>query len=321
MIQIPLTRLRVSGCGAGGFTGIGPVLGAYRSGLAVFAAAVLSLGPLFGDEGRAWEGSVLEARLVTENQRDVREWVIAGAGAEETVKVTVGVGDFAIFPAGAELRGRLIPGNPQRLEALWPNDTRTNAVIGAAARALRSDTVRRGRAAYRNLGERLPDFAFYNQDGRVVQSRELRGHDLVINFIFTRCMQPEMCPLSTQKMRRLQQLAQAAELTHFRQLTVSFDPAFDTPGRLHSYAEAYGIDTSTYDFATASDGVIRDLMVQLGVLRLDDEKLIYRHTLATLIVDPEGVLYYRVPSPSWDPEDFLAQILERRRAERSMPER
>ena len=72
--------------------------------------------------------------------------------------------------------------------------------MGQAGAALRQDTVIRGRNAYREIGENLPDFALYDQNGGVVQPDRFRGRQIVLNFIFTRCPDPKMCPASTAKM-------------------------------------------------------------------------------------------------------------------------
>lgn len=249
------------------------------------------------------------AGTITRTDPDTGTVTLAAAPSSDPVTLKVAGGDAVIYEEGARIRGER---DGDWLRNIWPAGKRDEAIMEAAARSLRADTVRRGRGVFRSLGERLPNFALYNQAGEVVNSRDLRGTDTVINFIFTRCTQPEMCPLSTKKMAEMQDMAEERNIGDLRFVTITFDPAFDTPGRLHAYAEAYGIDTANYDFLTGPDKVIADLMKQLGVLRMSDETLIWNHTLATILVAPDGSLYYRVPNSRWSPEDFLNQIEKRR---------
>lgn len=266
--------------------------------LSLLVAAALCL-----SQASEWSGVVSQ----TDPETGTLTFAQEGNKAPLTLRVTQG--DALVYGPGDHVRGER---EGDWLQTIWPAGPRQEAMIQAAARSLRADTLRRGRKAYRTLGERLPNFALYNQDGEIVQSRDLRGEDVVINFIFTRCTDPQMCPLSSRKMAELQDMAAEQEVTGLRFVTVSFDPAYDTPGRLRTYANAYEIDTANYDFLTGPDQVIVDLMNQLGVLRMDDEELIFRHTLATMLIAPDGTLYYRVPNSRWSPEDFLDQVRKRR---------
>src|SRR5437867_9798837 len=81
----------------------------------------------------------------------------------------------------------------------------------------------------------VPDFALTNQSGRVVSLSDLRGRVWVADIIFTRC--PGTCPLMTRQMRQLQDALPADGLVNLISLTV--DPAFDTPDVLKRYGEKF----------------------------------------------------------------------------------
>ena len=81
---------------------------------------------------------------------------------------------------------------------------------------------------YLGEGDESVDFALLDHRGNIVTSDDLLGRSLVMNFIFTRCPDANMCPLSTSKMGQLQKLAKEADLpVNF--VSVSMDPEFDTP--------------------------------------------------------------------------------------------
>ena len=82
-------------------------------------------------------------------------------------------------------------------------------------------------------------------DGRPVQLHELfEDHIVVLSFIYTRCADPRACLRATGVMSQLQRLTRAeAELGRKVLLvTMSFDPAHDTPEVLARYGKVFGGD-------------------------------------------------------------------------------
>jgi protein SCO1/2 len=198
--------------------------------------------------------------------------------------------------------------NEGLLEYVWPNDSRTNAQMVAVNAQLRRDTEVRGRKVYRSIGESLPPFALYNQFGDLVKSSDLRGKVCVINFIFTRCMNPRMCPAATARMRELQERIKTDGLSDVLFISMTLDPEFDTPGVLNSYASSRRIDGSNFYFLTGPYPVLFDLKEQLGVLSKKDPQWIIDHTMRTILVDLSGEIVYQVPGSMWDLDDFAKRI-------------
>jgi len=153
----------------------------------------------------------------------------------------------------------------------------------------------------------LPDFALYNQDGRAVQAADFSGRQMMINFIFTRCPDPTMCPAATLRMMQVQKLAREAGVKNLELISITLDPEFDTPGVLRDYADAHGIDASNFSFLTGPEVAIKDLMTQLGVLAFQEGPLI-RHTISTVLVNEEGRIIHRVDGSTWDPQDFVSRM-------------
>jgi protein SCO1/2 len=81
---------------------------------------------------------------------------------------------------------------------------------------------------------RLPAFALVDSGGRPVTADDLRGRPWVADFIFTRCA--GACPAMTARMAALRR--EAPDGVRFVSLTV--DPAHDTPEVLDRYARAVG---------------------------------------------------------------------------------
>ena len=165
----------------------------------------------------------------------------------------------------------------------------------------------RGKEAYREIGENLPEFTLLDQEGRAVAGSRFRGRQVVLNFVFTRCPIATMCPASTLRMMALQKAAREAGVTNFELVSVSLDPDYDTPGVLKEYAQVRGIDTSNFSFLTGPDAAVRQLLAQLGVIR-EFEGATIKHTLATVLINEQGRIAYRVDGSTWLVDDFIRHL-------------
>jgi protein SCO1/2 len=165
---------------------------------------------------------------------------IPGYMPEMTMEFLVTAGDVANAKPGQRIRAEMIPSDTgdYRLEKIWPDDRTAAAAVAAGANALRQDTMIRGRGVYREVGEQVPDFSLYDQTGAVVQSVRFRGKQIMLNFIFTRCPVATMCPAATLKMMETQRLAKEAGVPNVEFVSITLDPAYDTPGVLKDYADA-----------------------------------------------------------------------------------
>ena len=226
-----------------------------------------------------------------------------------TMEFSVSAADLAAAKPGERIRGDLLPvkkGN-WRLENIWPDDKPAAAAIAAQAAALRQDTLIRGQSAYREVGEKMPDFALYDQEGHVVQSARFRGKQVMLNFIFSRCPVATMCPASTMKMMGTQKLARETGVANIEFVSITLDPAYDTPAVLKEYAATRGINTTNFSFLTGPENAIKDLLTQFGVIAEFDGALL-KHTLSTLLIDENGRIIHRADGSAWEPQDFVAKM-------------
>lgn len=227
-----------------------------------------------------------------------------------TMEFIVPVAELARLKEGQRLRARLLPPNAQgelHLEAIELLDPRKEQQLAAAANQLRQDTSMRGKGAYREVGEAVPQFALYNQDGEVVPINRFRGKRVVMNFIYTRCPIATMCPAATQRMMALQQAAQERQVRDLELVSITLDPAYDTPSVLRDYARVRGIDTAHFSFLTGPEAAVRDLLMQFGIIVEPGENYL-KHTLATLLIDEQGRIAHRVDGTQWRPEEFLSRL-------------
>jgi protein SCO1/2 len=234
---------------------------------------------------------------------------IEGVMPAMTMEFAISAGDAATLKAGEHIRADVIPSDTGdwRLEKIWPDEAADRAAVEAQASALRQDTIIRGRSAYREVGETMPDFALYDQTGAVVQGARFRGKQVMLNFVYTRCPVATMCPAATVKMTQTQKLARAAGVKNFELVSITLDPDYDTPGVLKEYADVRGIDTSNFSFLTGPENAIKDLLTQFGVIAEFKDNFL-NHTLATLLIDENGKIIHRADGSAWEPKDFVAKM-------------
>lgn len=87
---------------------------------------------------------------------------------------------------------------------------------------------------------RAPQFALVDQQGDTLRSERLRGTVWVSSFIFTNC--EGVCPLITARMARFRDTLKAEGLLgrEVRLVSITVDPARDTPEVLAEYAARFG---------------------------------------------------------------------------------
>lgn len=239
----------------------------------------------------------------------VRHDEIPGFMPAMTMEFIVSPGDVAVAKPGQKIRGQLLQSEKGdwRLEQIWPAESSAATAVAMRANALRQDTLTRGKGVYREIGEKIPDFALYDQTGAVVQSARFTGKQVMLNFIFTRCPIATMCPAATIKMTSTQKLAREAGVRNLELVSITLDPEYDTPGVLKEYALNRGIDTSNFSFLTGPENAIKDLLAQFGVIAEFEGDLL-KHTLTTLLINQDGRIAHRADGSAWEPADFVAKM-------------
>lgn len=156
-------------------------------------------------------------------------------------------------------------------------------------------------------GDFILPFIGINQNGDFFEVNNL-DKPFILNFIFTKCNAPLMCPLATQKMAALQKSAKMMELD-ISFISISFDPLNDTPSVLNQYAKSYSIESSNYNFLTFDVKTTKNLLKYFGISTIQDDGTI-NHTMATLLVNFDGRILYRKDGSTWTIDAFLDKIEE-----------
>jgi protein SCO1/2 len=217
----------------------------------------------------------------------------------------VGSGDLKIGYAGRMIKANAAYyGKQWHLEQIFPIDGLGAKAARDVNHQLHQATAAMSRRKYVKQGEYIPNFAMIDQHGEFLQIRQLQGKPFVLNFIFTRCTIPTMCPASSIRMADMQDAAREGGLNGLQFVSITFDPAFDSPGILNQYADGYGMESKNFHLLTMNQTVVDDLLRQFGILTMEEDGTI-NHTMATLLVDTNGRVAYRKEGATWSTKDFM----------------
>jgi protein SCO1/2 len=203
-----------------------------------------------------------------------------------------------------------------------PGDLVTATLVVADVDAHLSTLVKTGYAALetpapapapavRQPGDVLTDAALLDQNGSPASLAAYRGHRVALTFIYTRCPLPEFCPLMDRHFAAVQKtLASTPDLADVRLVTVTIDPAFDTPPVLKAYAARRGADAKIWSFLTGDPAEVNRFGSQLGVYveHNPDSAIDITHNLRTAVIDTEGRLVKVHNGNSWTPTQLVADL-------------
>mgnify|MGYP002639113325 CR=1 FL=1 len=145
-----------------------------------------------------------------------------------------------------------------------------------------------------NLSE--TNYKLLSQDSVIVNFPDLyTGKIVVMGFIFTNC--PDICPLTTNNMRIIQEKAKGDELSDLEFVALSFDPETDSPYVLTNYIRIRNLDTSNWTFLTGDKNIIKSLLKEAQVFAMPSDSsttssgkkhYYYIHTDRISLIDTEG---------------------------------
>lgn len=211
------------------------------------------------------------------------------------------------FDADPELIATLEPG--QRIDFSVRHRGASYRVVSAqVVEAGRSGSVDAGRplSALASARTPAPDFDLVDQGGRPVRLADLRGRAVVLDFIFTHC--PGPCPIQTGLQVKLQKQLPAELRARTRFVSISLDPARDTPEALAAYASAHHADLANWSFLTGPAERVLPVVRGYGVGRLVGDDGEIEHSLVTFLIDPEGRIAERYLGLERDPALMLADL-------------
>jgi protein SCO1 len=164
-----------------------------------------------------------------------------------------------------------------------------------------------------------PGGAIIDSNSKSLNLAELtHGRITVLSFIYTRCAAPKACPYAAGVLDRLHTLSaqDKALATNMRLVSLSFDPDYDTPGRLAVYSEGTREQKPGCEwcFATAKSRADLDAILNGYGQAVDkrsnpnDPQGPLYHILRVFLIDREGRIRNIYSSATLDPRLVLADV-------------
>ena len=240
----------------------------------------------------------------------------------ETNEVLVKHGDIQGFMPAMTMPYKVE--DPKVLAGKQPGDLITATLVVGETEAHLSKIDKTGHAAIEDAtvpaitesqilkpGEPVPDTKLVDENNAARPLTSLKGHRVALTFMYTRCPQPDFCPLMDRNFAAIQnEIKKTPGLGDVRLVSVSFDPANDTPAVLKLHAKTLQADPAVWHFVTASPGDIKGFAATFGVIAEpgDESPAILTHNLSTAVIDADGKLVKIRPGNMWTPADLIADL-------------
>lgn len=158
-------------------------------------------------------------------------------------------------------------------------------------------------------GDTVPDFTLIDQRRRSTSLSQFRGKVVVANFIYTTCAFPNFCLRLANNFGVLQRRFQKQLGRDVVLLTLTFDPAHDTPEVMATYASQWQANADTWKFLTGPPADVERACRLFGVRAFSNEGL-YDHSLHTVIIDRQGHLLANIEGNQFTPTQLGDVVAE-----------
>lgn len=139
------------------------------------------------------------------------------------------------------------------------------------------------------IGDTVPDFTLIDQARAPISLSHFAGKVVALNFIYTSCVLPQFCYRLTNHFGVVAERFKQRMGGDLVLLTVTFDPARDTPERLAEYSRQWNADPAVWHFLTGDVATVTGVCRHFGLDAFPDEGLI-SHSTRTVIIDRRGTL-------------------------------
>jgi protein SCO1/2 len=160
-------------------------------------------------------------------------------------------------------------------------------------------------------GDAVPDTRLVDENDSARPLTSLKGHRVALTFMYTRCPQPDFCPLMDRNFAAIQNaIKKTPGLGDVRLVSVSFDPAFDTPAVLKEHARTLHADPAFWHFVAPSRDDVKKFAAKFGVTAVpaDDNPAVLTHNLTTAVIDPDGKVVKMHAGNNWTPAELIADL-------------
>lgn len=162
----------------------------------------------------------------------------------------------------------------------------------------------------------FPDVTLIDQNGRDFSFSQVRGKVLVVAYIYTNC--PDICHIISKKMNVFKERIKKSGLqdrVYF--ISITFDPARDTPDVLRHHAEMMNLDLHNWVFLTGDESAISATLKVAGMEAIKDpvdssgngeQSYLISHRDRISLADKNGRIRKHYKGSEFNPDELLADI-------------
>jgi len=151
------------------------------------------------------------------------------------------------------------------------------------------------------IAQKMASFSLIDQTGKTVSLSDFAGKVVVVDFIYTRCPLPDVCPRLSATFASVSKKMPGVEF-----LSITIDPQFDTPAVLSEYAKRWQAGPS-WRFLTGTPEQIQEVAGLFGLIYWPEEGSI-THTVATAVIGRDGTLKAKIDGAGYRPDQLRALI-------------
>jgi protein SCO1/2 len=157
------------------------------------------------------------------------------------------------------------------------------------------------------VGNPAPEFRLIDQVGRPVSLASLRGKVVVLNFLYTRCPMPEVCPRLAASFAMIQRKLAMAMGKDLVLVSITIDPEWDTPEVLAAYGKLWRAQPDHWRLLTGSPEAVRSAATAWGLVYWPEDFAI-THSSRTAIIGRDGKLAALIEGTSYRADQLLELV-------------
>jgi len=165
---------------------------------------------------------------------------------------------------------------------------------------------KKGEIGRKEVKTPAPSFTLTDQNGKPFHFKPASGKFALVNFIYTTC--PDVCPLFTAKLAAIQRTLAGEQRENYLLLSITTDPARDTPVKMKEYAEAFKPEFRRWHFLTGAPKDLAQVWKDFGVIVQDLGNGQIQHTNLTTLIDGQGFRRVDYYGDKWLEKEVLKDL-------------
>lgn len=164
------------------------------------------------------------------------------------------------------------------------------------------------------------NFHLTDQDDNEVNLNDLVGKPMAVTFFFTRCPNPEMCPVIISRLAQLESRVRKEGMADkVRLVAISYDPTHDAPSVMKAYGSQRGMKFDSSIMLRPKADEYLDLLREMEVNIVVQPNGTIGHFIEMILIDNQGRYVRDYRGDIWS-NDAVFSDLERLVSEKQEPE-